>query len=148
MSDEGRQAAATACATYLRADGVVMVDDVEQKIHQWWHGRKHEQVAAIGPDIVTLITDIRALAKGGEWVCQGTEDPRCFDCGLLMSDDGWADLVVSHEMWLRLSPTGDEGGLLCPTCMVRAAKRKGVECQAVFRSGPFDYRGEIDDENA
>jgi len=62
----------------------------------------------------------------------------CNDCGLDYDDPGFVDLVVSHEIWAEISPTGDEGGLLCPTCMVRAAAKCGLDnIQAVFRSGPF-----------
>ena len=63
--------------------------------------------------------------------------PCCYDCGLPYSDDGFADLVVDHGVWAKISPTGDEGGLLCPTCMVRAATREGVQATARFMSGPF-----------
>ena len=65
--------------------------------------------------------------------------PECYDCGLDYNDSGFADLVVPHDVWNNaISPTGDEGGLLCPTCMVRAAVRSGLnEVRAVFRSGPF-----------
>ena len=63
---------------------------------------------------------------------------KCYDCGLPYSDPGFGDLVVSHDIWNNhISPTGDEGGLLCPTCMVRAAAKAGIESEAYFRSGPF-----------
>lgn len=67
-------------------------------------------------------------------------EPRsdCYDCGIPYSDDGFCDLVVPHDVWAKISPTGDENGLLCPTCMVRRATRLGLEnVHAVFRSGPF-----------
>lgn len=64
-------------------------------------------------------------------------EARCGDCGLPYGDDGFHDLVVPDDVWAKISPTGDENGLLCPTCMVRAAHRAGVETRAVFRSGPF-----------
>jgi hypothetical protein len=63
---------------------------------------------------------------------------RCYDCALPYSDDGFADLVVAHEAWAKISPTGHEGGLLCPTCMVRRATKAGLSnVRAIFRSGPF-----------
>lgn len=62
---------------------------------------------------------------------------KCYDCGLPYGDPGFADLVVPNEAWLAMSPTGHEGGLLCPTCMVRAATVAGLDVMAVFRSGPF-----------
>lgn len=74
-------------------------------------------------------------------VPDGGEPPvRCHDCGLPYSDPGFADLVVPNEVWAKISPTGDEGGLLCPTCMVRRAEKAGFDVATVpaqFRSGPF-----------
>lgn len=66
---------------------------------------------------------------------------RCYDCGLSYKDPGFADLVVPPEDWRKISPTGHEGGLLCPTCMVRAAVKAGLEdVGATFTSGPFCRR--------
>lgn len=61
----------------------------------------------------------------------------CYDCHLAYDDPGFADLVVPNDVWLLVSPTGHEGGLLCPTCLVRRAERLGIRCKATFRSGPF-----------
>lgn len=62
----------------------------------------------------------------------------CYDCGLAYTDPGFPDLVVPHDVWAKISPTGDEGGLLCPSCMCRRAANLGLEkVPAVFRSGPF-----------
>lgn len=61
----------------------------------------------------------------------------CFDCGLAYKDPGFADLIVPHDVWAKISPTGHDGGLLCPTCLVRRAAKAGIECRAEFRSGPF-----------
>lgn len=68
---------------------------------------------------------------------EGQGAAKCFGCGLPYGSPGFADLVVPHDVWARISPTGDEGGLLCPTCMCVAAESAGVRCQATFRSGPF-----------
>lgn len=68
---------------------------------------------------------------------QGDVAVGCMDCGLPYGDPGFADLFVPHDVWAKISPTGDEGGILCPTCMVRAAVKAGVETSAIFRSGPF-----------
>ena len=62
----------------------------------------------------------------------------CADCKLPYGDPGFADLVVDDYVWKQISPTKDEGGLLCPTCIVRAAARIGIEDPtARFASGPF-----------
>jgi hypothetical protein len=65
----------------------------------------------------------------------------CQGCGLEYSDPGFADLVVPDGVWEKISPTGNHGGLLCPTCMVRRAEQRGLQnVRAVFRSGPFCVR--------
>lgn len=63
----------------------------------------------------------------------------CYDCGRPYGDEhGFPDLVVPHAIWNEhLSPTGHDGGLLCPSCMCKRAYDAGVTCDAVFRSGPF-----------
>jgi len=63
----------------------------------------------------------------------------CLDCGRKYGDEfGFPDLVVSPDVWKIISPTGDEGGLLCPSCMCRRAADAGLSnIPAVFRSGPF-----------
>lgn len=62
----------------------------------------------------------------------------CYDCGRRYGDEyGFPDLVVPNDVWEMIGPTGDKGGLLCPSCMCRRAHLAGIECEAVFRSGPF-----------
>lgn len=62
----------------------------------------------------------------------------CLDCGRRYGDEhGFPDLIVPHDAWARIIPTGHEGGLLCPSCLCARAQAAGVECRAVFRSGPF-----------
>lgn len=63
----------------------------------------------------------------------------CYDCGRRYGGEfGFPDLVVPHDIWAKISPTGDEGGLLCPSCMCRRAIDAGLErVPAIFRSGPF-----------
>jgi hypothetical protein len=61
----------------------------------------------------------------------------CHDCELPYSDDGWADFVVSNEVWQLL--TADDGAkMLCANCMIRRAVRVGIDNAAgEFTSGPF-----------
>lgn len=39
----------------------------------------------------------------------------CDTCGLPVT----VDAVVANDVWARISPTHDEGGYLCPTCVAR-----------------------------
>ena len=62
--------------------------------------------------------------------------PRCYDCGLSYDDDGFPDLVLPNDTWAAISPTGDEGGMLCPSCICRRLAQGGFQdVPAVFRSG-------------
>jgi hypothetical protein len=63
----------------------------------------------------------------------------CFDCQRPYGDEhGFPDLVISNESWRRISPTGDEGGLLCPSCICKRLHDAGLEnVEAAFRSGPI-----------
>ena len=61
----------------------------------------------------------------------------CYDCGLNYSDEGFQDLVVPNDIWAEISPSGDEGGLLCPTCLIRALAKAGIQTKGVFTSGPL-----------
>ena len=64
-------------------------------------------------------------------------NPKCFYCHLPYGDPGFADLVVPNDVWNTISPTHDEGGLYCPTCLIRALHVYGFSnVKAVFRSGP------------
>lgn len=71
----------------------------------------------------------------------------CHDCGRQYgAEHGFPDLVVPHEIWTKISPTGDEGGMLCPSCMVARAHAAGLEgVPATFRSGPFAIDGPAPD---
>lgn len=64
-------------------------------------------------------------------------ESKCADCGLPYDDPGFAEVVVPNDVWKQISPSGDEGGLLCPTCIVRACEVRGIETRALWRSGPF-----------
>lgn len=62
----------------------------------------------------------------------------CYDCGRQYGNEyGFCDLIVPNEIWLQISPTGNEGGLLCPSCIVRRCTQLDIECKAKFTSGPF-----------
>lgn len=61
-------------------------------------------------------------------------EARCADCGLAYSDLGFVDLTIPSKAWKKIAPND---GLLCPTCMCRAAAKLGIRCAAWFSSGPF-----------
>lgn len=62
----------------------------------------------------------------------------CADCGRRYGEEyGFPDLIVPDAIWALISPSGDECGLLCPSCMCRRAHEGGIRCRATFKSGPF-----------
>ena len=78
----------------------------------------------------------------------GTTVAGCHDCGRPYGDKhGFPDLVVSFDVWKRISPTGDEGGLLCPSCICKRVHDAGItSCAAGFKSGPFATTESVDVE--
>ncbi len=68
----------------------------------------------------------------------GTAVQGCYDCKRSYGDEyGFPDLVVPHDVWKVISPTKDEGGLLCPSCICKRLWEHGYEdVLATFRSGP------------
>lgn len=63
----------------------------------------------------------------------------CYDCGREYGNEhGFPDLVVPNKIWDTISPTGDSGGLLCPSCTCKRAHDWGLEhVRATFESGPL-----------
>jgi hypothetical protein len=61
----------------------------------------------------------------------------CFDCGRPYGDEhGFPDLVIPSYIWRRISPSGDEGGLLCPSCICGRLHHAGIrEVAGAFMSG-------------
>lgn len=51
----------------------------------------------------------------------------CYDCGLAYGSEGWIEAIIPNEVWRAISPTGDEGGILCITCIARRLRRRGYD---------------------
>lgn len=62
----------------------------------------------------------------------------CYDCGRPYGDEfGFPDLLIPNHVWNRISPTGDDGGLLCPSCICARLYKAGVKSiPGAFMSGP------------
>lgn len=62
----------------------------------------------------------------------------CYDCGFSYGGIGWVDVLVPNDVWAQISPTHDEGGVLCFNCIARRAERLGLTDVAVLLlSGPL-----------
>lgn len=64
----------------------------------------------------------------------------CFDCGRPYGHEyGFPDMIIPLDIWKRISPTHDEGGLLCPSCICGRLHNAGISgVPAAFMSGPID----------
>ncbi len=62
----------------------------------------------------------------------------CFDCGRSYGNEyGFPDLIIPNGDWQHISPSGDSGGLLCPSCICRRLTDAGICTTGEFRSGPL-----------
>jgi hypothetical protein len=60
----------------------------------------------------------------------------CFDCKRPYGDEhGFPDLVIPFWAWKRITPTRDDGGLLCPSCICKRLHDAGIRCEGAFMSG-------------
>ena len=76
-------------------------------------------------------TGIHAAGEGG------MSEAKCHDCQRPYGEPGFHDLVVPNDVWRRISPTKDEGGLLCPSCLLARLEVAGIECVGALMSGPL-----------
>jgi len=61
----------------------------------------------------------------------------CYECGCPYGAYGFHDLIVPDHVWKIISPKRGEGGLLCPTCIIKLLEQFGFEdVPAYFASGP------------
>lgn len=62
----------------------------------------------------------------------------CQDCERPYGDEhGFPDLVIPSYVWYRISPNGDDSGLLCPSCICKRLHDAGIRCEGAFFSGPI-----------
>ncbi len=52
-------------------------------------------------------------------------------------EEGFEDLVIPHDIWRRISPTRNSGGLLCACCTSARLTKAGIRCVGAFMSGPI-----------
>jgi len=65
--------------------------------------------------------------------------PGCAHCGRLYGAvHGFPDLMIESWAWKQISPTGDYGGLLCPSCICELLYEAGISARGAFLSGPIE----------
>lgn len=62
---------------------------------------------------------------------------KCHDCERPYGDEhGFPDLIIPFEYWRLITPTSEDGGLLCPSCICKRLHERGLRCEGAFMSGP------------
>lgn len=62
----------------------------------------------------------------------------CYECLRPYGNEhGFPDLVIPDWAWQKISPKGNEGGLLCPSCICKRLHDAGIKCEGAFMSGPI-----------
>ena len=122
--------------------------DIEMAIHRMRDDRK----TICGRDVTWSKTPLLVEGDGVIATCRGclglnrrnaksNPTPQwwgdCARCHRPYSDPGFPDLIISDEAWRQISPTGGDGGLLCPSCIIGALTELGIETEATFCSGPL-----------
>ncbi|MEQ1653816.1 MAG: hypothetical protein ABL897_15140, partial [Hyphomicrobium sp.] len=63
----------------------------------------------------------------------------CDDCRREYGEEhGFPDMILPQWAWDKISPTGDDGGLLCPCCIITRLVAKGLRCEASIASASID----------
>jgi len=100
-------------------------DDYRENLNAW---RKAQAFVA---------DHIHPQRRQGEGEVPASRFSSCRGCGRPYSDPGFPDLIVPDDVWERISPSGDSGGLLCPACIIAVITEQEIETIATFRSGPL-----------
>ena len=80
--------------------------------------------------------------------CKKMKKAECYDCKRKYGDKyGFPDLIIPNWAWRKISPYKNEGGLLCPSCIIARLEKKKIKCYGAFMSGAIDSVSRLDMEN-
>ena len=66
-----------------------------------------------------------------------TPNASCARCNCPYGSHGFHDMIIPDDIWHEISPSGDDGGLLCPTCILAHMDELGLtDIPVYFASGP------------
>jgi len=51
----------------------------------------------------------------------------CYDCGLEYNSDSWIETAIPDKIWRDISPTDNDGGILCISCIAKRLRQKGYK---------------------
>jgi hypothetical protein len=70
---------------------------------------------------------------------EATRIASCYDCGRdYGGEHSYPDLIIPFWAWKQITPSTDDAGLLCPTCICLRLQERGIRCVGAFVSGPID----------
>ena len=65
----------------------------------------------------------------------------CTDCGRKYGNRyGFPDLIIPDKAWKQISPTSNDCGLLCPSCICKRLFEKRIKTRGEFKSGPLEHK--------
>lgn len=80
------------------------------------------------------------------WLLKKPSPLSCYQCRLPYSGEHWVEAVVEDGVWAKISPTGNEGGILCINCMAERLNRLGLRDVPVkITAGPMTAARPVDD---
>lgn len=72
----------------------------------------------------------------------------CEDCGVLYASPSWVEAVIPNELWNKISPRGNGGGILCINCIAARCVARGLSgVPVMLTAGPLSQipcRGRLD----
>lgn len=81
---------------------------------------------------------------------RGMHKPKaaCEDCDRPYGDKyGFPDLIIPYEAWKQISSSGDDSGLLCPSCICGRLYSADIKCEGAFMSGSIKSISEVEMQN-
>lgn len=73
-----------------------------------------------------------------QWIKPTPTPLGCYDCGLPYEGGHWVESVVPNDVWREISPTGNEGGILCINCIASRLYEIGLSDVPVkLTAGPL-----------
>lgn len=100
-------------------------DDGQVHMHTW-HDRE-DFIAKKLPELLAAPLPAQEVTDG------------CYDCKRPYgNENGFPDLIIPNDAWERISPSGNLGGLLCPSCICKRLHDAKITCEGAFMSGPIE----------
>lgn len=59
----------------------------------------------------------------------------CYDCGREYGGPGWIEAVIPDAIWAEISPTHNDGGILCISCIAERLEKRGLHHVPVWLCG-------------